>query len=162
MKNLGKLEAVLWSIALPGFTQLLAGQLWKGTLFVVLEFIINVCSNFNSAIMYSFMGEIDSAFEVLDFQWLMFYPCLYMFAMWDAYKIAMPKDEELSFLPFVFCAYSVTVGIMLSTKMKIFGVSLGPVFWPMSFLIPGLTVGFTIRWLILKTRERLKKSPENV
>ncbi|WP_226619978.1 hypothetical protein LG298_07775 [Cytobacillus firmus] len=158
MKKLSKLEAVFWSIALPGFSQLLAGQLWKGTLFVVLEFIINVYSHFNSAIMYSFMGEIDKAVHVLNYQWLMFYPCLYMFAMWDAYRSAMPEKEELSFLPFVFSAYFVTVGLMYSTKLKLFGVFLGPVFLPMIFVIPGVVTGLLIRWVILKWRRHQVQS----
>lgn len=153
MKSFTKLEAVLWSIALPGFSQLLSGHIWKGTLFVILEFMINVFSNFNSAIMYSFMGEIDNAIEVTDFQWLMFYPCLYMFAMWDAYRSAMSNTEEFSYLPFVFGAYFVTVGLMYSTKLTIFGVLIGPVFLPMLFLIPGLIIGFFIRWLILTIRK---------
>lgn len=152
MKKLSKLEAVLWSIALPGFSQLLIGQLWKGTLFVALEFIINVFSHFNSAIMYSFMWEIDRAEHVLNYQWLMFYPCLYMFAMWDAYRSAMPEKEQLSFLPFVFGAYFVTVGLMYSTKLTIFGIRFGPVFLPMLFVIPGLLIGFIIRWILLKWR----------
>lgn len=150
MKKLSKLEAVLWSVALPGFSQLLVGDYIKGIILILLEFVINVNSHFNLAIMHSFMWEIDSATEVLDFQWLMFYPCVYMFGMWDAYRNAMPKDERLSFLPFVFGAYFVTIGLMLSTKLTIFHVKLGPVFLPMSFLIPGLLVGFVIRYLILK------------
>ncbi|KON89343.1 membrane protein [Sporosarcina globispora] len=153
MKKLSKLEAVFWSIALPGFSQLLMGQLWKGTLFVTLEFIINVYSHFNSAIMLSFMGEINKAIHVLNYQWLMFYPCLYMFAMWDAYRTAMPEKEELSFLPFVFSAYFVTVGLIYSTKLKLFGVLFGPVFLPMLFVIPGVFTGLLIRWIILKWRK---------
>ncbi len=62
MKKQGKLEAVLWSIALPGFSQLLTGSYVKGVLFVLLEFVINVMSNFNEAIMLSFLWEIDRAF----------------------------------------------------------------------------------------------------
>ncbi|MEH7525075.1 hypothetical protein V7149_17615 [Bacillus sp. JJ1503] len=154
MKTFTKLEAVLWSIALPGFSQLLSGHLWKGIFLVVLEFMINVFSNFNMAIMYSFMGEIDNAIEVTDFQWLMFYPCLYMFAMWDAYRSAMTKTEEFSYLPFVFSAYFITVGLMYSTKLTLFGVLFGPVFLPMLFLIPGLVIGFLIRWLILTIRKQ--------
>ncbi|MCS0791008.1 hypothetical protein NX021_23025 [Cytobacillus firmus] len=153
MKKFSKLEAVFWSIALPGFSQLLMGKLWKGTLFVALEFIINVYSHFNSAIMLSFMGEIDKAVHVLNYQWLMFYPCLYMFAMWDAYRTAMPENEELSFLPFVFSAYFVTVGLMYSTKLKLFGILFGPVFLPMLFVIPGVFTGLLIRWIILKCRK---------
>ncbi|KOP81833.1 hypothetical protein ACFFHH_17390 [Cytobacillus solani] len=158
MKTLGKLEAVLWSIALPGFSQLLTGQIIKGTLFVLLEFVINMYSNFNSAIMFSFLGEIDDAIQVINFQWLMFYPCLYFFAMWDAYRSAMPEKEELSFLPFVFSAYFVTVGLMYSTRIKLFGTLIGPVFLPMLSLIPGLITGFLIRWIILSIKtSRLQK-----
>lgn len=153
MKTLGKLEAVLWSIALPGFSQLLSGQIIKGTLFVLLEFVINMYSNFNSAIMFSFLGEIDYAIQVTNFQWLMFYPCLYFFAMWDAYRSAMHENEELSFLPFVFSAYFVTVGLMYSTRIKIFGILIGPVFLPMLSLIPGLMIGFIIRWIILSVKK---------
>ncbi|WP_313801274.1 hypothetical protein [Cytobacillus sp.] len=158
MKTLGKLEAVLWSIALPGFSQLLSGQIIKGTLFVLLEFVINMYSNFNSAIMFSFLGEIDHAIQVTNFQWLMFYPCLYFFAMWDAYRTSMPEKEELSFLPFVFSAYFVTVGLMYSTRIKVFGILIGPVFLPMLSLIPGLMIGFIIRWIILSIKKyRLQK-----
>jgi hypothetical protein len=154
MKTMSKLEAVLWSIALPGFGQLLSGQLVKGVLFVVLEFVINMNSNFNSAIMYSFLGEMNQAVQVLNFQWLMFYPCLYMFAMWDAYRSASKEKEPLSFLPFVFSAYFVTVGIMYSTRLTLFGIFFGPVFLPMLFLIPGLLVGFILKWILTVTRKQ--------
>ncbi|MBT2683636.1 hypothetical protein J7E42_08360 [Bacillus sp. ISL-37] len=149
-KNLTKLEAVMWSIALPGFAQLLTGNLVKGILFVLLEFLVNVNSNFNKGIMYSFLGETEKAMHVLDFQWLMFYPCLYMFAMWDAYRSVMPAEEKITFLPFVFSAYFVTVGLMISPKVKIFGLFPGPVFLPMLFVIPGVITGFLIRKLLLK------------
>ncbi len=149
MKKLTKLEAVLWSIAFPGFGQLLGQQYIKGILFIILEFMINVCSKFNSAIMYSFLGEIEKAESVVNYQWLMFYPCVYMFAMWDSYRTAMPAEEKYSFLPFVFSAYFVTVGLMVSPKVTVFHVHPGPVFLPMLFLVPGLLIGFILRQLII-------------
>lgn len=149
-KKLTKLEAVMWSIALPGFAQLLTGNLVKGILFVLLEFLVNVQSNFNKGIMYSFLGETGMAMQVMDYQWLMFYPCLYMFAMWDAYRSVMPEDEKITFLPFVFSAYFVTVGLMISPKIKIFGIFPGPVFLPMIFVIPGVLIGLLVRKLILR------------
>ncbi len=149
-KKLTKLEAVMWSIALPGFAQLLTGNLVKGIFFVILEFLVNVNSHFNKGIMYSFLGETEKAMYVLDYQWLMFYPCLYMFAMWDAYRSVMPEDEKITFLPFVFSAYFVTVGLMISPKVKIFGIFPGPVFLPMSFVIPGVLIGLLIRKIIIR------------
>lgn len=150
MKKIGKLEAILWNIALPGFSQLLSGHYIKGIFFVLLEFTININSNFNTAIMFSFLGEIDKAFKVTNFQWLMFYPCLYFFALWDAYRYAMPETEKRSFLPFAFAAYFVTIGLMYSPKLKLFGVLFGPVFLPMLFVIPGLSIGFIIKYLLVR------------
>ena len=148
MKKMSKLEAVLWNIAFPGFSQLLMGQYIKGILFVALEVMINVCSHFNMGIMYSFLGEIDQSEAVINYQWLMFYPCVYMFSMWDGYRTAMPENEKNSFLPFVFAAYFVTVGLMVSPKVTILQIHPGPIFLPMLFLIPGLLIGFLIKFLL--------------
>jgi hypothetical protein len=148
MKKLSKLEAVLWNIAFPGFSQLIIGQYIKGVLFVILEFVMNVNSNFNHAIMYSFLGEIKKAEAIINYQWLMFYPCVYMFSIWDAYRTAMTSEEKYAFLPFVFSAYFVTVGLMVSPKMTLLGINLGPVFLPMLFLIPGVLTGHVIKLLL--------------
>jgi hypothetical protein len=143
---------VLWSIALPGFGQILNQQIFKGTLLILLELLINVQSNFNQAIMYSFLGEIQKAIEVTNYQWLMFYPCLYMFAIWDAYKETCCVKSHYTFLPFVFSAYFVTVGLMYSSNLKIFGALFGPVFLPMLFLIPGISIGLLIKMLLKKLK----------
>ena len=79
-------EKLLWSIALPGFGQLLNGKYIKGILFIFLEFLVNVQANFNEIIILSFQGDIEKAIVQADYQWLMFYPCLYFFAIWDAFK----------------------------------------------------------------------------
>ncbi|CAG9620607.1 hypothetical protein [Sutcliffiella rhizosphaerae] len=142
-------ERLLWSIALPGFGQLLNKKYIKGLTFIILEFLINVQANFNSIIMYSFRGEINLAITEANYLWLMFYPCLYFFAMWDAFKDAGGGQSPYIFLPFVSCAYFVTVGLMLSGKIKLFGTIIGPVWMPMLFVIPGLTVGFLVRGLLL-------------
>jgi hypothetical protein len=39
-----KLEAILWSIALPGFAQLLNRKFLKGIVFIFFEFLVNVKS----------------------------------------------------------------------------------------------------------------------
>jgi hypothetical protein len=149
MNKTYKLEVILWSIAFPGFGQLLNGQLAKGALFILLEFTINSMSSFNRAIMLSFLGKISEAAKVVDYQWLMFYPCVYMFAMYDAYKYAEGENPRLSFIPFACGAYFVTVGLMYSPKI-FFGISFGPIWLPMLSLIPGLLIGFIIRYILLK------------
>ncbi|KUP08898.1 membrane protein [Bacillus coahuilensis m2-6] len=150
-----KIETILWSIALPGFAQLLNKEFLKGFLFVILEFIINVNSHFNRAIMLSFLGDIDQAFEVLDFGWILFYPCLYFFAMWDAYRSVLQQlKEEIAyqFIPFVSCAYFVTVGIMFSPRVQLFHYHLGPIFTPMLFVIPGASIGLFAQFLLSRRK----------
>jgi hypothetical protein len=104
-------------------------------------------SSFNQAIMYSFLGKIPQAYEVVNYQWLMFYPCVYMYAIYDAYKFGDGVNPRLSFVPFVFGAFFVTVGLMYSPN-TIFGISFGPIWLPMISLIPGLSIGFIIRYFL--------------
>ncbi|RPF50576.1 hypothetical protein [Aquisalibacillus elongatus] len=144
-----KLEVLFWSIAFPGFGQLLNHQLIKGITLIILEVVINVFSKFNMAIMYSFLGEIDKAIQVVDYQWLMFYPCIYFFGIWDAYKYAEGEEKPYEFLPFVFSAFFVTVGLMYSYRTEVLGFIIGPVWLPILFLIPGLAVGLFIRKLLI-------------
>ncbi|MCM3118853.1 hypothetical protein M3610_27145 [Neobacillus sp. MER 74] len=139
------IEKILWSIALPGFGQFLNGKIIKGIVFVILEFLVNVQANFNVVIISSFQGDIQKAILQADYQWLMFYPCLYFYAMWDAFKDAGGGKERYSFLPFVFSAYFVTVGCIYSSNFLLFGVLLGPVWLPMLCVIPGLVVGIIIK-----------------
>lgn len=82
------IEKILWDIALPGFGQLLNGSYFKGLVLIVLEFIINDMSNLNMAIIESFYGNINKAIQLTNYQWLMFYPCIYLYAIWDACKDA--------------------------------------------------------------------------
>lgn len=139
------IESILWSIALPGFAQLLNKKFLKGILFIGLEILINVQSNFNHIILLSFHGEIRQAIETTNYQWLMFYPCLYFFAMWDAYKDSVELRLPYSYLPFVFSAYFVTVGLILSPSIILFGKLWGPVWLPMLFVIPGVLIGLIIK-----------------
>jgi TM2 domain-containing membrane protein YozV len=149
MKKTKKLEAVLWSIALPGFAQLLNGQILKGITFIILEFVINVMSSFNKAIMLSFLGEISEAVRTIDYQWLMFYPCVYMYAMYDAYIFSEGENPRLSVLPFAFGAYFTTIGVMYSAN-TFYGILFGPIWLPILTLLPGLAIGFIIRYIMLK------------
>jgi len=144
-----KIEVLLWSIALPSFSQLLNGKYIKGIIFIFLEFIINIYSNFNEIILMSFNGNIHQAIETANYQWLMFYPCLYFFGMWDAFKDAGGGKIKFSFVPFVFLAYFVTLGCIYSPKFKLFGIVLGPVWLSLISVIPGFIIGMVFRKILL-------------
>ncbi|MEH7335520.1 hypothetical protein V7161_23135 [Neobacillus drentensis] len=145
-------EKLLWSVALPGFGQLLNGNYLKGIIFIALEFVINVQSHFNDLILHSFNGEIVRAIDHTEYKWLMFYPCVYFFAMWDAYKDAGGGKEPYSYLPFVFFAYFVTVGLMYSARVKLFGVLLGTVWFPMLCVIPGVLMGMLLKGIFKRAK----------
>ncbi|WEG10800.1 hypothetical protein PU629_11450 [Pullulanibacillus sp. KACC 23026] len=153
-KKVSRSEALLWSIALPGFGQLLNGKLIKGILFILIEFVVNMKSHFNLGIMYSFQGHFLDAQTILNFQWLLFYPCCYMYAMWDAFKDAEEADpSRLTYLPFLCGAVTVTTAIFYSTNDYVTGKLFGPIFFPMLALIPGLLIG----WIIKKVLEPSSK-----
>jgi hypothetical protein len=145
-----RLERTLWSIALPGFGQILNRHLVKGVLFIALEFIINNKSRINAAIIESFYGNTELAVKEVDYQWLMFYPCIYIFATWDAYKNAETKTPEFSFIPFVLCTYLGTIGVIYSPTVKVSKFLLGPIWLPIICIIIGIVLGMVIRLIILK------------
>ena len=142
MADKDAVEKLLWSIALPGLGQLLNEKYIKGIVLIFLELLVNVQGNLNKIILLSFHGDIEKAIQQAYYQWLMFYPCLYFFAMWDAFKDAGGEKSRFAFLPFVFAAYFMTVGTIYSTKLTLFGVLLGPIWLPILCANPGLFVGF--------------------
>lgn len=158
-KERNKLELLLWGIAFPGFGQLLNGRYAKGLLFIILELVINVNSNFNRIIMYSFNGDTRLAAETADYGWLMFYPCIYFFAIWDAYKEGAGENTSFAYLPFVSSAYFVTLGIIFSENFTLFSLYPGPVLLPLLFLIPGLIIGSGVRALLIYYKKKKDTDP---
>jgi hypothetical protein len=139
-----RIEAFLWSIALPGFGQLLNGKFFKGLLLIGLEFLINVQSNLNEIIISSFHGEIEKTINQTNYQWLMFYPCVYMFGIWDAYRDAGGGTTPYAVVPFAFGAFFGTVGIIFSNDF------LGAVWLGIVGLFLGIAVGLIIRTYLRK------------
>ncbi|PKG23862.1 hypothetical protein [Niallia nealsonii] len=143
-------EKLAWSIAFPGFGQLLNEKYLKGIIFIFLEVLINVQSKFNEIIYFSFNGEINKAINLTEYHWLMFYPCVYFMAMWDAYKDAGGNKEPYSYLPFALSAIFVTAGLIYSSRVQLFGVLLGTMWFPMLCVIPGLSIGLLLKVILKK------------
>ncbi|MEK3721376.1 hypothetical protein [Paenibacillus sp. FSL H8-0034] len=143
MNRSNKIERLLWSIAFPGFGQMLNKKYVKGFTLIVLEFVINSNAHLNQIIILSFNGEIKNSIESTDYHWLMFYPCVYMFGMWDAYKDS-GETADYAYLPYVSGAFLGTVGLMYSAHLTIFGILLGPVWMPMLFAFLGIGIGIAL------------------
>ncbi|WP_087347796.1 hypothetical protein [Brevibacillus brevis] len=152
------IEKMLWSIALPGFGQLLNGKYVKGLTMLALEFIINQKSHLNQIIVASFQGDIPTAIRLTDYQWLMFYPCVYMFAIYDAYRDTFSADIlPYSVFPFAFAAFFATIGVIYSPIFWIFGVLLGPVWLPMLCCFLGILVGSILQFIFRKLTQGIHK-----
>jgi hypothetical protein len=154
MLKVNGIDKILWSIALPGFGQLLNGQFLKGLLFLILEFILNSCARLNDIIILSFNGETHYAAEQTDYHWLMFYPCVYMFAMYDAYRNGGGDRHPLGALPFVLAAFLATVGLIYSKVWRFRSVFLGPVWAPMIMCFIGVFLGLALKRLLLMREQR--------
>lgn len=144
-----QIEKILWSIALPGFGQLLNGKIAKGIVLILLEFLININAHLNEVIIYSFHGATEAAVHHTNYQWLLFYPCVYMFGIWDAHRDAGGKEHRYLFLPYVLAAFVGTIGLIYSSRFRIFGTLPGPVFLPILCLLLGSGLGLIVRRLII-------------
>lgn len=141
-------EKVFWSIAFPGFGQLLNGKLIKGLVFIFLEYLININANLNEVIIFSFIGNTTTAIEKANYEWIMFYPCVYCFAIWDAYRDAGGGKSSYSFLPTVSSAYFGTLGVTFSPIFKIFGSMPGPILLGLIGMISGALLGWVTQTII--------------
>lgn len=69
--------------------------------------------------------------------------------MWDAYRDGPEEKSPFIFMPFVFSAYFVTVGVISSSTFKIKNVLLGPIWLPLLYVTIGILFGLVLRKIIL-------------
>jgi hypothetical protein len=142
-------ECILLNIALPGTCQILSGSYIKGIVLLILAGTINVKSNFNQMLFFLFNGETAQINETVVIHWLMFYPCVYFFSLWDAFKQAGRGRMRYSYLPFVFSVYSTTAGIIYSEKFHVKGLP-GIVWVPVVCFLLGFLMGLAAMLLVNK------------
>ncbi|GAA0316909.1 hypothetical protein GCM10008967_04370 [Bacillus carboniphilus] len=83
----------MWSIAFPGYGHLLLSKYLRGFSLVLWELFINQSTHLNTAMVYTFIGEIDAAKEVLDIQYMHLYIPVYLFAIWDSYRTTVDLNQ---------------------------------------------------------------------
>lgn len=97
-----------WSAMFPGVGHMLLSKYIRGVLLFVWEIFVNMGSNVNLAILYSFTGRFELAKQIMHKEWLLLYLPTYVFAIWDSYrttvttnnlyKLAAREDAEISTL----------------------------------------------------------------
>jgi len=84
---------VWWSAAFPGAGHMQLCKYGSGSILMLWEFFINVKSHLNEAIFYSLIGDFETAKSVLDTKWFLLYTSIYIFAMWDCYRITLDLNK---------------------------------------------------------------------
>jgi hypothetical protein len=102
------LVVAFWSAMFPGFGHMLLSKYIRGFLLFIWEVFVNLDSNVNLAILYSFTGRFELAKQVINKEWMLLYLPTYVFAIWDSYrttvttnnlyKLAASEDAEVSTL----------------------------------------------------------------
>lgn len=95
-KNLDNLElnklqkkepllALLWSFFTPGLGYLYINRILSMVIFSPLFIVISYYSKLFLSIHYTMMGKFKAAINVLEPQWLLYLPSLYLFVVYDSY-----------------------------------------------------------------------------
>jgi hypothetical protein len=84
----------LWSIFTPGLGQLYGGSTVVGTF--ILAWWIYVCYKAAAVrtFLHSFLGDFDKAAASVDWQWFLFLPSMYAFAIYQAY-VSVTENNTL-------------------------------------------------------------------
>ncbi|MCA0756874.1 hypothetical protein KP806_17590 [Paenibacillus sp. N4] len=84
---------VWWSAAFPGAGHMQLCKYGTGIVLMFWEFFINVKSHLNEAIYYSMIGDFEIAKSVIDTKWFLLYMAVYIFTMWDCYRLALDLNK---------------------------------------------------------------------
>jgi len=77
--------AAAWSLISPGAGQLYIHRIVVAAFILIWVIVVAYFSKVLPAIQYSLMGQLAKAKAVVDWQWLLNIPSLYVYAMYDAY-----------------------------------------------------------------------------
>lgn len=82
-----------WSFTYPGFGHISMGNYVSGFLLFFWEMVVNTKAKVNLAIYYSFTGRFDVAKEITDNRWLLLYTSVFVYAIWDSYRLALQLNQ---------------------------------------------------------------------
>jgi hypothetical protein len=85
--------AAAWSALLPGFGHIYNMKAVKSVVILIWTLAIIHFSHVNKAIIATFTGEQLKAGALVNYQWLLFFPSVYIFSIWDAYCDAVEMNK---------------------------------------------------------------------
>jgi len=82
-----------WSFCMPGAGHIMIGKIAKGFLLFIWEMVINNQAHINLSIVYSMTGKFQQAKDCLDLQWFFVYIGVYIFNVWDSYRLSTDVNQ---------------------------------------------------------------------
>ncbi len=82
-----------WSATYPGFGHISMGNYVSGFLLFFWEMMVNTQAKVNMAILYTFTGRYEMAKEIADNRWLLMYVLVFIYAIWDSYRLALQFNQ---------------------------------------------------------------------
>lgn len=87
------LMSVIWSCFVPGLGQLYIHRIVTAFFVIVWAVIFFYFSHGLEAISLLFLGEIQEATSIVDPEWLLFFPSLYGFSIYDSYANTVENNK---------------------------------------------------------------------
>ncbi len=85
--------AAMWSFILPGLGHLYAQRIPTAFFIIFCITAVYYFSNFLPAVHLTFLGHFNEATEILESQWLLFYPSILCFSIFDSYKFCEKSNN---------------------------------------------------------------------
>ncbi|MCM3616708.1 hypothetical protein M3936_03835 [Sutcliffiella horikoshii] len=85
-----------WGAAFPGFGHFMLSKYLTAFILISWEVIINNLAHLNEAIFLSMIGRYEEAIAVLDQHWIILYICMYVFSIWDSYRLTIEMNKHYS------------------------------------------------------------------
>ncbi|TYS70957.1 hypothetical protein FZC76_03420 [Sutcliffiella horikoshii] len=83
-----------WGAAFPGFGHFMLSKYLTAFILITWEVVINTLSHLNEAIFFSMTGRFEEAIAVLDLHWIILYICMYVFSIWDSYRLTIELNKH--------------------------------------------------------------------
>ncbi len=118
--------AAFFSMLMPGFGQFYNQQCAKGAFFIVIELFENIFGRINKAIQLDFNGMHQEALHTVNYDFMLFYPGFYVYAVWDAWYYAKTgADKKKTALPFLIAGIIGEFSAIFSSKLAVPTLSVG-------------------------------------
>ncbi|MZP28300.1 hypothetical protein GTO91_00995 [Heliobacterium undosum] len=82
-----------WSALFTGFGHIYNMKTFKGVILLLWLVTIIFFSHFPQAVIYTFTGRFQEISNLVDYHWLMFFPSIYVFGIWDSYNEAVEMNK---------------------------------------------------------------------